>query len=60
MSIRISYKSDVKTRKILVISARIKIDVESIRLWKVLTAPGHLKNFHPFCVHIMKKVNGMG
>ena len=57
----ITYKSSFKSRNFLQISAQIQIDISPNNLWKIVTAPGHLKNYHPFCENHEKSAwDGVG
>jgi hypothetical protein len=57
----IEYKSSFKSRKLLQISAQIKIKIPPNKIWGIITEPGHLKNYHPFCdYHEQSKWDGIG
>lgn len=57
----INYSVNFFFRKALNIKASIAIKIEPDKLWNIITAPGHLKNYHPFCeYHEKSEWNGVG
>lgn len=57
----IKYTCNIWKRKAFKISAQIQINITKEKLWKIITEPGHLKNYHPFCdYHQKSDWNGVG
>lgn len=57
----IDYSCHYDTRNDFRIKGEIVINENSKKLWKIITEPGHLKQFHPFCKkHEHVKWQGVG
>lgn len=46
----LSFTYNIASRKRFLIQGKIEVEKPSAELWKILKTPGHLKNFHPFCM----------
>ncbi len=57
----IEFNWNIWNRNYLFISSKIKINVSKEKLWKIITAPGHLNTYHPFCEeHQVSDWDGVG
>ena len=57
----IKYGWDIWNRRRFKISGSIKVNVSKKNLWGIITEPGHLNNYHPFCKdHEVSKWDGVG
>ena len=57
----IRFAANYRSRQNLDICAQIHINCSKEKLWKVITAPGHLENYHPFCAyHKSESWDGVG
>jgi len=57
----IRFSANYRSRQNLEICAQIHINCSKEKLWKVITAPGHLEKYHPFCAyHKSERWNGVG
>ena len=56
-----SLSYNIKSRDKFQISNVIQIQASQKKIWEIITEPGHLKNFHPFCEkHKRVKWEGIG
>ena len=40
---------NIKSRKRVDLSQGIKLNISKDKLWEIVTSPGHLKKYHPYC-----------
>ena len=57
----IHFSVNYSARTSLHISGEIQINCSKEKLWKIISEPGHLENYHPFCeYHRSEKWDGVG